>query len=211
MTKVAVLNLAGKEVGQVELNPKIFNVAVNETLVTHAVLVQQANGRQVVAHTKTKGEVRGGGKKPWKQKGTGRARQGSIRSPQWKGGGVVFGPRNTRNFSLDINKKQKKKALLMTLSDKAATNKLIIVDTLALTAPKTKELAKGLKNLKVDRSALITSSGANEGLVRASKNLPKVAVIRANSLNVVDVVKHKFLVLDMASLETIEKTFTSND
>lgn len=208
MTKVSVYNLQGKEVGEVELNPKIFGLKVNQTLVTQAVLVQQANDRQVVAHTKTKGEVRGGGKKPWKQKGTGRARHGSIRSPQWKGGGVVFGPRSDRNFELSINKKQKRKALLMSLSDKLSDNKIIIVDSLALSTPKTKELANGLSKLKIDRSALITTAEANQGLVRASQNLKKIAVIRANSLNILDVISHKHLVLDKASLDVIEKTFT---
>ena len=208
MTKVSVYNLQGKEVGEVELNPKIFGLKVNQTLVTQAVLVQQANDRQVVAHTKTKGEVRGGGKKPWTQKGTGRARHGSIRSPQWKGGGVVFGPRSDRNFELSINKKQKRKALLMSLSDKLSDNKIIIVDSLALSTPKTKELANGLSKLKIDRSALITTAEANQGLVRASQNLKKIAVIRANSLNILDVISHKHLVLDKASLDVIEKTFT---
>lgn len=207
MTKVKVYNLEGKEVDSIELNPSIFAVAPNKILIAQAVRVQEANAREAVAHTKTRAEVRGGGKKPWKQKGTGRARAGSSRSPIWIGGGITFGPRSDRNFSLSINKKQKRKALFMTLTDKVQDNKLIVVDSFALKGSKTKDLAQVLKKLNITSSALLATAGKNDELVHASGNLKKVEAIRANSLNVVDVLKHGYLVIEKDSLPVIEETY----
>jgi len=205
---VKVYNLEGKEVGEVTLSPAIFGQKVSKELVAQAIRIQQANAREPWAHTKTRGEVRGGGKKPWKQKGTGRARHGSSRSPIWSGGGVTFGPRNERNYTLAINKKMKKKALLMALSDKAQSDLLIIVDTLVLPKSKTKELVLGLANLKLtNKSVLLTVAGKSDSTVRASKNLKKIEVIRADSLNIEDVLKRQYLVLEKDSLPVIEKTY----
>lgn len=207
MTNLKVYNLVGKEVGEVSLNPKAFGVALNSDLVFQAIEAQESNSRIAIADTKTKAEVRGGGRKPWKQKGTGRARQGSIRAPQWKGGGVVFGPKSDRNFTKDLNKKMKKKALLMALSDKLASNQILIVDSLALNDAKTKSVVSALKNLKLTKSVLFAHAEANESLKRASANLKKVNISRADSLNIKDVVKYHTLVIEKSSLPVIDKTF----
>ncbi len=207
MTKVKVYNLEGKEVESIELNPSVFAVAPNKILIAQAVRVQEANAREAVAHTKTRAEVRGGGKKPWKQKGTGRARAGSSRSPIWIGGGITFGPRSDRNFSLSINKKQKRKALFMTLTDKVQDNKLVVVDSLSLKGSKTKDLKQVLKKLNITSSVLLATAGKNDELVHASGNLQKVEAIRANSLNVVDILKHGYLVVEKDSLPIIEETY----
>ena len=207
MTNLKVYNLVGKEVGEVSLNPKAFGVALNPDLVFQAIEAQESKSRVAIADTKTKAEVRGGGRKPWKQKGTGRARQGSIRAPQWKGGGVVFGPKSDRNFTKDLNKKMKKKALLMALSDKLASNQILIVDSLALNDAKTKSVVSALKNLKLTKSVLFAHAEANESLKRASANLKKVNISRADSLNIRDIVKYHTLVIEKSSLPVIDKTF----
>src|SRR3989338_7773386 len=144
MTKFPVYNVNGEKVSDVELNPDIFGVAIKPQLVQHAIVIQQANARQVLAHTKNRGEVAGGGRKPWRQKGTGRARHGSTRSPIWIGGGVTFGPRNERNFEKKINKKMKRKALLMALSTKVADSQLVIFDDLKMKEAKTKTMANAI-------------------------------------------------------------------
>jgi len=149
MIKTPVYNVNGEKVSEVELNPKVFGLAVKPDLVSFVVIAQKANQRQVLAHTKNKGEVRGGGRKPWRQKGTGRARHGSIRSPLWRGGGVTFGPTKERNFSLKINKKEKRQALLMVLSDKAKHEKIILIDKLELDQPKTKKFFQILQNVNL--------------------------------------------------------------
>jgi len=174
-----------------------------------------ANSRQVVAKTKDRGEVRGGGRKPWRQKGTGRARHGSIRSPIWRGGGVTFGPTTDRVFSRKINKKMKRKALAMVFSGKLRDNELIILDDLKIDKPKTKLmidfLSKFFKNLGIGnyRSALLVLPKKEENVIRASRNIPKFNVIAANSLNVVDILKHKYLILLKDDLKIIEKIFYS--
>lgn len=207
MTKVPVYNLQGKEVEQIELNPAIFDVAPNTNLVAQVVRVQEANAREPIAHTKTRTNVRGGGRKPWKQKGTGRARVGSIRSPLWRGGGIVFGPLSVRNFSLNINKKQKQKALFMALTDKVRDNKLVIVDSLTMEAPKTQQLVAALSALKVDGSALVTTATANKPVALSARNIQKVQQTVANSLNVRDVLKHQYLVVEKSALEVLEATY----
>jgi large subunit ribosomal protein L4 len=156
--KVDVYNQEGKTVGNAELSAKVFGLKPNRGLIEQAIVTTLANRRQVLAHTKTKGEVRGGGRKPWKQKGTGRARHGSIRSPQWKGGGVVFGPRKNRNFELKMNVAAKRKALLMSLSDKVANERLIVLDAMKFEGAKTKHFATMLKALPHKKTNLVILS-----------------------------------------------------
>jgi len=207
MTNVKVYNLAGKEVGTVELNPKIFAVPVNMDLITQVLHVQRTNSRQPLAHTITRTFIRGGGKKPWKQKGTGRARAGSSRSPLWRGGAIIFGPLKERNYSLSINKKQKQKALLMALSEKAKNEQLVIIDDIAMKTPKTKEMVAAMKALKVSgRQVLMAMAKKSDEVKRSAANIQKLTVISADSLNLEDVLKAKYLVIDQASLPVIEKT-----
>ncbi len=213
MKNVAVYNQQGKEVGKTELEPAIFGLAINTELVAQVAQAQLANTRQSIAHAKDRSEVRGGGKKPWRQKGTGRARHASIRSPLWAGGGVTFGPRKERNFSKKINKKMKKQALLMVLSGKAKDDEILILDELKLAQPKTKELAKVIKSVAsgakkdLSRGALIIMSQKDETLVRAAKNLPKTGTISGQSLNVLDLLAVKYLLLPQGALAVIKKTY----
>lgn len=207
-----VYNMDGKPVGKHELPPQLFGVPVKPELVQQAVVALMANARQPVAHTKHRGEVRGGGRKPWRQKGTGRARHGSIRSPLWKGGGVTFGPRNTRNVSLGINAKAKRKALLMALSAKADSRNIILLDSLRLPQPKTKAFVAFLARLPFPKgkswpSTLTILPASSPEVIRASRNLPRVSTIRADSLNVVDVVRHEYLLMPVGALALIERTF----
>jgi large subunit ribosomal protein L4 len=208
MTKVKVYNLEGQVTGEEELQPEIFGVVVNPGLVQQAVETQLANRRTVLAHTKTRGEVRGGGRKPWRQKGTGRARHGSRRSPIWVGGGVTFGPRNNRNFKMKINKKAKQKALFMTLSDKVANDYLFILEDLQLQTFKTKDLRKILDKLpSVKDKLLLAVDPKSQTIFQAGRNLVKVKVLAANSLNVYDVLNHKYIILTKKGLETVKQTF----
>lgn len=194
MPNVKVYNQEGKVTGELELNAKHFGVEPDQALVHAVVVAQQANARRPVAHTKNRGEVAGGGKKPWRQKGTGRARQGSIRSPQWKGGGVVFGPRNVRNFGVKVNRKVRQKALFMALSDKAADAKLFVLESFKPEAVKTRHAAALLKSLPVVRRALIVAPKSDPEFLRMVRNLPNAKLVTANSLNVVDVLGHQTLV-----------------
>lgn len=206
--KTPLYNSAGKEIGNVELDDAVFGVAADTRLVQRAVLAQVANARKAVAHTKTRSEVRGGGKKPWRQKGTGRARHGSIRSPIWIGGGVTFGPRNVRNFSVKMNAKERRKALKMGLSAKANTKKLIVVDALALDTPKTKQLAGLFRNFPFgNKRVLFVQPQPDANLTKAARNLPRVATIGANSLNVRDVVSAEYLMLPKSALEKISSLY----
>ncbi|MFA6322401.1 MAG: 50S ribosomal protein L4 [Candidatus Buchananbacteria bacterium] len=227
MIKATVYNTIGEKVKELDLNPAIFGLKVKPELVAQAVIAQQANSRQNLAHTKNKGEVRGGGKKPWKQKGTGRARHGSIRSPLWRGGGITFGPRNDQNFSLKINKKAKKKALLMALSDKALNEKIILVDKLELAEAKTKKFYELLKNLnlrdkkkktlkkddkaevkaKKPKSVLLVLAKKDEKITRAARNIAAVTYISASGLNIVDVIKNKYLLMPTDAIAEIEKAY----
>ncbi len=198
--KVKVYNQEGKEVEELELPDEIFGLKINKGLIHQAVVAQMANSRQVIAHAKDRSEVSGGGKKPWRQKGTGRARHGSIRSPIWKGGGVTFGPTKERNFSKKINKKMRRKALLMALSGKAKDKELILLDDLKISTPKTKELTKvieGLNKIKKDvrRGTLIALNNKEENIIKAVKNIPKFSTIGINSLNIVDILKYKYLLM----------------
>lgn len=207
MPKVSVYNQEGNVTGDIQLSDARFGVKVNPAVVHEALVAQQANRRKAIANTKTRGEVRGGGKKPWKQKGTGRARQGSIRSPQWVGGGIVFGPTSDRNFALKINKKTKQKALFMALSDKVAHENLIVLEAFAPAEPKTKLMASLVSKLPVKRSALYVMPKSNASMVRMSRNLKNVQVVTANSLNLEDVLHAGSVVFEKDAIPAFEKMF----
>lgn len=209
MLKVKVYNLEGKEVEEINLDPAVFGVKINPALVHQVVEAQLANARLVLADTKTRAEVRGGGRKPWRQKGTGRARQGSIRAPQWVGGGIVFGPTSERNFSKKINKKMKKSALFMGLTDKVKDNNLIVVDKLEFAEIKTKKLVGILSKLpsKGTKSTLIVLANKDEKITKSGRNLQKLKTILADSLNVYDVLKYKYLIIDKAGINKVIETF----
>ena len=198
--ELAVFNQEGKEVDKIKLPGEIFGLRVNQNLVKQAYEAQMSQARIPYAHTKDRGEVRGGGKKPWRQKGTGRARHGSIRSPIWRGGGATFGPRKERIFAKEINKKMRRAALLMVLSSKARDNEMIILDDLKLEQPKTKFMAQVIKNLgsvknDLGKGALVVMSEKNENIIRATRNIPKFMTIGAQSLNIVDLLNHKYLLM----------------
>ena len=210
--KTLVYNQKGENVGEVYLNPKIFEVKPNQHLLAEAVRIQQSNSRAGNAHTKTRGEVSGGGKKPWKQKCTGRARAGSTRGPIWRHGGITFGPRSNRNWELKINKKAKTQALFMSLSDKAKDNLFFVIDRITLENPKTKEFTKffsgfqsAVKNL--GKKPLLVMPKKDDSLSRATKNLKFVNGVLANSLNLVDVITADCLIVLKEALPVIEKTY----
>jgi len=205
MAKVSVFNMEGKEVGSLDLNDAIFGVEVNEHLVHMAVVQQLANNRQGTQKAKTRSEVRGGGRKPWRQKGTGHARQGSTRSPQWTGGGVVFAP-VPRDYSFKLNKKEKRAALKSALSSRVQDGKLIIVDELKLDEIKTKQFAKIMDNLKVEK-ALVVLSEKDENVVMSARNLPSVKTALSNTINVYDILKYNTLVLTKDAVKSIEEVY----
>ena len=205
MAKVAVLNMEGKEVGNIELNDAIFGVEVNEHLVHMAVLQQLANNRQGTQKAKTRSEVRGGGRKPWRQKGTGHARQGSTRAPQWTGGGVVFAP-TPRDYSFKLNKKEKRIALKSVLTDKVAQNKFIVVDELKLDEIKTKKFVEVMNNLKVEK-ALVVLNDMDTNVIASAANVPTVKTAQTNELNVFDLLKYDTVVVSKAAVATIEEVY----
>lgn len=247
MSKTTVYNQQGEKVKEITLDPKIFGFEVKPELIQHAIVVQQANARHNLAHTKDRSDVAGGGRKPWRQKGTGRARHGSIRSPLWRGGGVTFGPRKNQNYALKINKKARRKAILMGLSDKATHDNIILVDKLNLEESKTKKFFEILQNLELrekkigqkkgqsaikksapkkfdkaqakdqtklkakaktkNKSILVILPKKDQKLQRASKNIPRVNTILADSLNVFDLIKNQKLLIPVDSIEKISKTF----
>ena len=205
MANVSVYNIEGKEVGSIELNDAVFGVEVNEHLVHMAVVNQLANNRQGTQSAKTRSEVSGGGRKPWRQKGTGHARQGSTRSPQWTGGGVVFAPK-PRDYSFKMNKKEKKIALLSALSSKVADNKIVVLDAFNLDEVKTKKFAEVMSNLKVDK-ALVVIEGENKNVVLSGRNIPTVKVSATNEINTYDVLKYETLVVTKAAVEKLEEVY----
>ncbi len=206
--KVAVYNQQGEETGTILLPKEIFEVPFNSCLVHQVVLVQQANRRQKTAKTKDRSEVRGGGRKPWRQKGTGRARHGSIRSPIWRGGGVTFGPRSEKVFKKRIPKKMKRKALFMVLSAKAKDKELIILDGLKIEEIKTKKMKEIVDKLFLKKgSGLIILPKKDEKIIRSARNIPKVATILAKDINVLDLLSYKFLVMPKESIKVIKETF----
>ena len=205
MANVAVYNMEGKEVGKLDLNDAVFGVEVNEHLVHMAVLQQLANNRQGTQKAKTGSEVRGGGRKPWRQKGTGHARQGSTRAPQWTGGGVVFAP-VPRDYSFKINKKEKRAALKSALTSRVQENKLIVVDELKLDEIKTKKFAEVMKNLNVDK-ALVVINDNDQNIVMSAKNIPTVKVAQTNTINVFDILKYSTVVVTKDAVATIEEVY----
>ena len=205
MANVYVYNIEGKEVGSIELNDAVFGVEVNEHLVHMAVVNQLANNRQGTQSAKTRSEVSGGGRKPWRQKGTGHARQGSTRSPQWTGGGVVFAPK-PRDYSFKMNKKEKRIALLSALSSKVADNKIVVLDAFNLDEVKTKKFAEVMSNLKVDK-ALVVIEGENKNVVLSGRNIPTVKVSATNEINTYDVLKYETLVVTKAAVEKLEEVY----
>lgn len=209
--KAVVYNQQAENIGEVELNDKIFGVKPSLHLMAEAVRIQLSNARKGLANTKNRGEVRGGGKKPWKQKGTGRARAGSIRSPLWRGGGVTFGPTSDRNWALKINKKAKAKALFMSLSDKAKDGKIIIVDAIKVDSGKTKDFVKILgafnDKLKIGKKQMFLMPKKDESLVKVSRNVPSIMPTLATSLNIADVMRVDHVIMLKDSLPVIEKTY----
>ena len=205
--KVKLYNTKATEVGSVELNDAVFGCDYNEALIHQAVVAYQANQRQGTKSTLTRTEVRGGGIKPWRQKGTGRARQGSIRAPQWIKGGVVFAPK-PRDFSKKINKKMKAQAFRSAISYKVAHNELVIVDSLALEAPKTKLMAEVLKNFKFDKRTLVIVSGDATDVVRASNNIAKLTVTDAALANVYQLVSNVAIIATKDAIKQIEEAYS---
>lgn len=207
MARVSLYNIEGKNIGEHELADAHFAVKPDAALVHEAVVTQRANARRAIASTKTKGEVRGGGKKPWKQKGTGRARQGSIRSPQWIGGGVVFGPTSERNFSLKMNRKAKQKALFMALSDKTAAQKLFVLEAVPMQPVKTKTIASLVGKLPVEKTVLLVVSGSQPELLRMVRNLPHVKMVSTNSLNILDVLTYRTVIFLKDAVASFEQLY----
>ena len=206
MATVSVYNMEGKEVGKIDLSDAIFGVEVNEHLVHMAVLQQLADKRQGTQKAKTRSEVSGGGRKPWRQKGTGHARQGSIRAPQWKGGGVVFAP-VPRDYSFKMNKKEKRAALKSALTDKAQNNNLIVVDELKFDEIKTKKFAEVMNNLKATRKALVVLADNDQNVVLSARNLAEANTTLTNTLNVYDIVNARTLVLTKDAVAKIEEVY----
>jgi large subunit ribosomal protein L4 len=201
--QISVRNMAGETVGEIELRDDIFGVPVNVPVMHQAFVRQQANARLGTHKTKTRGEVRGGGRKPWRQKGTGRARHGSIREPQWRGGGIVFGPR-PRSYRKKMPRKMRRLAYRSALSVKAGEGQIIILDDLQMSAPKTREMVAVLEALVGDSSALILLPGENVNVEKSVSNLPNVKTLRANYLNIRDLLSYDYLLVPLGALEIIE-------
>ena len=205
MANVTVFNMEGNEVGTMELNDAVFGVEINEHLVHLAVVRQLANNRQGTQKAKTRSEVSGGGRKPWRQKGTGHARQGSIRAPQWTGGGVVFAP-VPRDYEVKMNKKERRAALKSALTSKVQDNKLVVVDSLTLAEAKTKEMQKVLTNLKAEK-ALIVTAGDDQNVVLSARNIADVQTATVNTINVYDVMKYNTVVVTKDAVASIEEVY----
>ena len=205
MANVTVYNMEGNEVGTLELNDAVFGVEVNEHLVHLAVVQQLANNRQGTQKAKTRSEVSGGGRKPWRQKGTGHARQGSTRAPQWTGGGVVFAP-TPRDYSFKLNKKEKRAALKSALTSRVAENKIIVLDELKLDEIKTKKFVQVMKNLNVEK-ALVVLNEMDKNVIASAANIPTVKTAQTNELNVFDVLKYDTVVVTKAAVATIEEVY----
>ena len=205
MANVSVFNMEGKEVGTMELNDAVFGVEINEHLVHMATVQQLANNRQGTQKAKTRAEVSGGGKKPWRQKGTGHARQGSTRAPQWTGGGVVFAP-VPRDYSFKMNKKEKRLALKSVLTSRVQENKLVVLDELKLDGIKTKDMQKVLDNLNL-KKALVVLNENDQNVVLSTRNIEGVKTALTNTINVYDILKYNTLVVTRAAVETIEEVY----
>lgn len=204
MPKISVLNQAGTSVGDIELNEAIFGIEPNESVLFEALVQQRASLRQGNHKVKSRGQVAGGGRKPWRQKGTGRARQGSIRSPQWRGGGIVFGP-TPRSYSYKLPKKVRRLALLSALSTKVREEDVIVLEGLTFNAPKTKEFIKVLADLSINRKALIVTADLDETVALSARNIPGISVVTATGINVLDLIGHDKLVMTKAAVQKIEE------
>ncbi len=202
--RVPVRDMAGQTVGEVELQDEVFAAPVNEAVMHQALVRQEANARLGTVQTKTRSDVRGGGRKPWRQKGTGRARQGSIRAPHWKGGGVVFGP-HPRSYEQRMPRKMRRLALRSALTVKAAEERVVVLDDLRMDVPKTKEIVAMLGHLAVEGSALILLPDARDVVERSARNLPWVKILRTDSLNVADLLHHDYLIMPVAAVETVHR------
>ncbi|KOY80146.1 50S ribosomal protein L4 [Lysinibacillus sp. FSL H8-0500] len=204
MTKVSVLSQTGASVGEIELNDAIFGIEPNEAVLFDAVVAQRASLRQGNHKVKNRSEVAGGGRKPWRQKGTGRARQGSIRSPQWRGGGIVFGP-TPRSYSYKLPKKVRRLALKSALSAKVVEQNFLVLDALTLEAPKTKEFTKILKDLSLEKKSLFVTADLDENVALSARNIPGVTVLTANGINVLDLLGHDKVVFTKSAVEKVEE------
>ena len=205
MANVTVYNMEGKEVGTIELNDAVFGVEINEHLVHMAVVNQLANNRQGTQKAKTRSEVSGGGRKPWRQKGTGHARQGSTRAPQWTGGGMVFAP-VPRDYTIRLNKKEKRAALKSALTSRVQANKLIVLDQLTMDAPKTKAMQNVLNSLNVNKALVVTKEN-DANVVLSARNIPDVKTALVNTINVYDVMKYNTVVLTKDAVAAIEEVY----
>ena len=205
MAKVAVYNMEGAEVGSLELKDEVFGVDVNTHVMHMAVVSQLANKRQGTQSAKTRAEVRGGGIKPWRQKGTGHARQGSIRAPQWKGGGVVFAPK-PRDYSFKMNRKEKALAIKSALTSRVVENKFFVLDTLAFDEVKTKKMVSVLENLKCDK-ALVVLANKDENVILSARNLPNATTVTSNALNVFDILKYDKMIITKDAVAQIEEVY----
>ena len=204
MPKVALYNQTGAQVGEVELNDSVFGIEPNQHVLHDAVLMQQASLRQGTHDTKGRSEVRGGGRKPWKQKGTGRARQGSIRAPQWVGGGTVFGP-TPRSYAYKLPKKVRRLAIKSALSSKVRDNEILVLEGLNFDAPKTKEMTQVLKGLNVDRKALVVTGEFSENVALSARNIPGIKFVTAEGISVLDVLKHDKLIITKDAVAKVEE------
>ena len=205
MANVSVYNIEGKEVGTIELNDAVFGVEVNEHLVHAVVVAQLANKRQGTQKAKTRSEVSGGGRKPWRQKGTGHARQGSTRAPQWTGGGVVFAP-TPRDYTIKLNKKERRLALKSVLTAKVQENKFIVLDELKLDEIKTKKFQAVLNNLNVNKAMVVLNEN-DKNVVMSAKNIPNVITAQTNTINVYDILKYNTMIVTKAAVETIQEVY----
>jgi len=206
MPKVALYNTEGRTVGEIHLKDEVFGVEINEAVLHQAVKVQLANKRQGTQSALTRGEVSGGGAKPWRQKGTGRARHGSIRSPIWIKGGVVFAPK-PRDYRMSMPKKMKRLAMKSALSSKVVENEIVVLESLKISQPKTKEMVKILKNLDVNKKALVVLSEKDEAVERATRNIPGVKLVFVNTLNVLDILNHDKFIITKEAVEKVEEVY----
>ncbi len=204
MPKVALFNQNGSQVGDIELNEAVFGIEPNQHVLFEAIVMQRASLRQGTHKVKNRSEVAGGGRKPWRQKGTGRARQGSIRSPQWRGGGTVFGPQ-PRSYSYKLPKKVRRLAIKSALSSKVLDENILVLEGLSVEAPKTKDFKAVLNNLSVEKKALIVTADLDENVALSARNIPGITVVTADGINVLDVVNHDKLIMTKAAVEKVEE------
>jgi large subunit ribosomal protein L4 len=204
MPKVALFNQTGAQVGEIELADSVFGIEPNRHVLHDAVVMQQASMRQGTHDTKGRSEVRGGGRKPWKQKGTGRARQGSIRSPQWVGGGIVFGP-TPRSYAYKLPKKVRRLAIKSALSSKVKNNEILVLEGLEFNAPKTKDMIAVLKGLNVERKALVVTGEFADNVALSARNIPGIKFVTADGINVLDVLKHDQLIITKDAVAKVEE------